>query len=173
VTTSVTISPQARIVALVGVLLIVLGGSAFYVMHRHTQPQTVTTPPAQQQTQHPTPTPRVHIVRPTVDPLFPTPLRNALEHNAIVVVGFYNPDAPVGSATITEAQAGAAAAHVGFLRVNLLDDAVAGPLTALLPAGQLLPNPGIVIYKRPGTILYRSDGYLDRAAVVEAVQGSR
>jgi hypothetical protein len=171
VTTSVTISPQARIVALVGVLLIALGGSAFYVMHGHAQPQTVTTPPAQQPAQHPTP--RVHIVRPTVDPLFPTPLRNALEHNAIVVVGFYNPRAPVGSATIAEAQAGAAAAHVGFLRVNLLDDAVAGPLTALLPAGQLLPNPGIVIYGRPGTLLYRSDGYLDHAAVVEAVRGSK
>ena len=168
--TSVTISPQARIVALVGVLLIALGGSAFFLLRGHSQPQiTITTPPTQQPE---TPTP-VHVVRPTVDPLLPTPLRAALQAHPIVVVGFYNPASPVTMRTISEAEAGAATARVGFLRVNLLDDAVAGPLTALLPAGQLLPNPGIVIYGRPGTLLYRSDGYLDRAAVVEAVRGSK
>ena len=32
----------------------------------------------------------------------------------------------------------------------MLNDAVAGPLTALLPTGELLPNPGFAIYRRPG-----------------------
>ena len=166
--TSVTISPQARIVALVGVLVIALGGSAFFVMRGHTHSATTTPLPAQ-----PTPTTPVHVVPPKVDPLLPTPLRNALERYPVVVVGFYNPNSPVTGHTITEARAGAAATHVGFLAVNVLNDAVAGPLTALLPSGQLLPNPGIAIFGRPGKLLYRSDGYLDRAGVLQAVRDSR
>ena len=167
--TSVTISPQARIVALVGVLLIALGGSALFVMRGHTPATPATTPPTQQ----PTPTTPVHVVPPKVDPLLPTPLRNALQRYPVVVVGFYNPNSPVTAHTITEAQAGAAAAHVGFLAVNVLNDAVAGPLTALLPSGQLLPNPGIAVFGRPGKLLYRNDGYLDRAGVMQAVRESR
>ena len=172
---SVTLSPHMRIVALVGVLLIALGGSAFFVLHGHSKPVTpIATTPMQHPTTHPTtPPPRVHVVRPTVDRLLPTPLRNALKRDAFVVVGFYNPDYPVTRHTIAEARAGAAATHAGFVAVNLLNDSVAGRLTALLPSGQLLPNPGIAIYGRPGTLLYRADGYLNRAAVVEAVRGAR
>jgi hypothetical protein len=165
---TMTLSPQVKIVALVGVLLIALAGSAFFVMHGHAS-HNLTTPTTPQTTT----TPHVHVVQPTVDPLLPAPLRAVLEHNAVVVVAFYDPHSAVARATITEAEAGAATAHVGFLRVNLLDDPVAGTLTALLPSGQLLPNPGIIIYKRPGTVIYRTDGYLDRAGIVEAVRGSK
>jgi hypothetical protein len=110
---------------------------------------------------------------PAVDPLLPTSLRYALEHNEIVVVGFYNPRSHVSGRTITEARAGAASAHVGFLAVSLLNDTIAGRLTALLPSGQLLPNPGIAIYARPGTIVYRTDGFIERTAVVQAILGTR
>ena len=75
--------------------------------------------------------------------------------------------------TIAEVRAGAESTHVVFRPVNLLNDAVAGPLTALLPAGELLPNPGFVIYKRPGTLVYRSDGYLKAASVVQAIKDAR
>jgi hypothetical protein len=169
--TSVTISPHARIAALVGVLLIVLAGSAIYLLHGHSTPAAVTTPPA-----HHDPTPptkRVHIVPPRIDPLLPAPLRSALERHRFVVVGFYNPHSPVTRRTIAQARAGAADSHVPFVAVNLLNDKVAGPLTALLPAGELLPNPGVAIYERSGTILYRSDSYLREAEVVEAVRESR
>ena len=166
---STTISPQARIVALVGVLLIALGGSAFFVLRGHHTQTASTTPPAH----HPKPSQHVHVVRPNVNPLLPTPLRNALERHPIVVAAFFYPHSPAGGRTIMEARAGAVAANAGFISVNLLDDSVAGPLTALLPAGQILPNPGFVIVSRPGTIVYRSDGYIARALVAQAVKDSR
>ncbi|HVC87691.1 MAG TPA: hypothetical protein VNC40_09730 [Gaiellaceae bacterium] len=167
---STTISPQVRIVSLVGILVIALAGSAFFVLHRHSStPTTPTTPAAPQST----PSNPVHVVPPTVDPLLPAPLRSALERYPVVVAGFYNPDSPVDSRTIEEARAGAATAHAGFVSVNVLNDAVAGPLTALLPSGQILPNPGFIVYTRPGKIAYRSDGYLDRAGVAQAVKDSR
>ena len=165
-----TISPYARIGALLGVLLTVLAGSAFYLFHSHSHPATVITPTVHH---HPKPPAPVHVVRPTVNPLYPAPVRNALERYPLVVVAFYNANAPVGGLTIAEARAGAAAAHVGFVSVNLLDDSVAGPLTALLPSGELLPNPGFLIYGRPGKIVYRSDGYLNRTSVAQAVQDAK
>lgn len=165
-----TISPQARIAALVGVLLLALAGSAFVLLNGSTHPSTSSTPPAHHQNP---PSTVVQVVPPTVNQLLPTPVRTALEHYPIVVVGFYNPHAPTTNRTVTEARAGAADTHVGFVAVNLLDNAVAGPLTALLPAGQLLPNPGIAIYERSGTILRRYDGYLPEAGVAQAVRESR
>jgi hypothetical protein len=89
------------------------------------------------------------------------------------MAGFFNPHSPVDRLTLDEARAGAVAMHIPFVAVNLLDDSVAGPLTALLPAGQILPNPGFAIYRRPGTLVYRSDGYLPRAAVAQAVKDTR
>jgi len=167
---STTISAHARIGALLGVLLTVLAGSAIYFLHAHSQRATVTPPAVQPR---PTPTKPVQVVRPTVNPLLPTSIRIALEHYPLVVAGFYNPHSPVEKRTLAEVRAGAAAVHAPFRAVNLLDDAVAGPLTALLPSGQLLPNPGFVIYRRPGTVVYRSSGYLSSASVSQAVREAR
>ncbi len=164
-----TISPHVRIGALVGVLLTVLTGAALFIMHGNSQPTTVAPPVVHH---HPAPPKHLHVVRPTVDPLLPAPLRTALLRYPLVVVGFSVPNSPVGKLTVEETRAGAAAAHVAFVSVDLLDDSVAGPLTALLPAGQLLPNPGFAIYLRDGTFAYRSYGYLSSAGVTQAIKAS-
>jgi hypothetical protein len=169
---STTISLHARIGALIGVLLTALAGSAIYLLHGHSQPASVT-PPTPAVHHQPTPSKPVHVVRPTVNPLLPAPVHTALDQYPLVVVAFYNPHSPVDRLTIEEARAGAAATHVPFVQVDLLDDSVAGPLTALLPSGELLPNPGFAIYRRPGTLVYRSDGYLNRTGVAQAVKDAR
>lgn len=177
---STQISPQMRIVALAGVLLIALAGSAL-VLLRHAKPGPVTVPqtartnaPAKSASSHRTSAPvRVKVVRPAVNPLLPGKLRAALARNPLVVVGFYDPQTRENSLVLAEARAGAAGAHAGFVAVNLLDDRVAGRLTALLPAGQLLPAPGILVYRRSGKVVYRFDGYLDRAAIAQAVDNAR
>jgi hypothetical protein len=168
--TTTTISPHARIGALLGVLLTVLAGAAIFFLHGHSKPAAVTPPTVQPQPTHSKP---VHVARPVVNPLFPAPIRSALEYSPLVVAAFYNPHSPVDMLTIAEARAAAASSHVLFRPVNLLNDAVAGPLTALLPAGELLPNPGFVIYRRPGILIYRSDGYLNAAGVVQAIKDAR
>lgn len=171
------ISPQIKLAALVGVLLIVLAGSALVVL-RHTAPGGPTasagrhsapavTPP------HHSSAPVVKVVQPTVDPLLPAPLRTSLERHRVVVVAFYDPQVKVDLLALAEARAGALGGGVGFRGVNLLQDSVAGRLTALLPAGTLLPAPGILVYNRAGKVLYRYDGYLDRAAIAQAVENVR
>lgn len=178
------ISPQMRIVALAGVLLIVLAGGGLMLMRHRSQPGTVVVPPAQhvstpsKSPSHPSPAATakqrvVKIVRPAVDPVLPAKLRAALERQRVVLVATFDPQVKVDSLAVAEARAGAAAAHAGFVTVSLLDDAVAGRLTATMPAGELLPSPGILVYKRPGTVVFRYDGYLDRAAVAQAIAVSK
>jgi hypothetical protein len=45
---------------------------------------------------------------------------------------------------------------------------VAGILTALLPGGGLLPDPGVLVYRAPGDLAIRLDGFADRDAVAQA-----
>lgn len=166
-----TISPHVRIGVLIGLLVTVLAGGAWYFLLRgNAQQQTVTTPVIIHHKPQPKP---VHVVKPTVNPLLPAGVHSALAHYPLVVVGTYNPKDPVELLTITEARAGAAAAHVPFVAVDLLDNKIAGPLTSLLTEGELLPSPGFLIYKRPGTVVYRSDGYLNRTSVAQAVKDAR
>lgn len=218
---NLTISPQIRILAIVGLALAVVGGGASLLLGRsspsassppapHRAATTPATTPAATTPARPgphtktaptgthskttptgthtkTPSKTAHPstshakaahAKPThpkparhgnlVDARLPAPLQWALSQHRIVVVSFYNPQANVDAISVAEAHAGASAANVGYLLVNVLDDKVAGLLTALLPAGTMLPDPGILIYRAPGTLVYRFDGFLDRDAVAQA-----
>jgi hypothetical protein len=98
----------------------------------------------------------------------PPPLQWELAHHKVVVVSFYNPNDSVDAISVAEAHAGAVSAGAGFLLVNVLNDKVAGILTALLPNGGLLPQPGVLIYRAPGNITTRLDGFADRDSISQA-----
>lgn len=166
-----------RLIALVGVLLIALAGSALVLIPRAKEgvvslpsKPTVTTPT--HPGSHPT-TPPPKVVTPTVDPQLPVALRVALARHAVVVVGTYDPEVRHDQVVLDEARAGAIAGRAGFVAVNLLDDKVAGLLTGKLASGELLPTPGVLIYRRPGKLVFRVDGYLDRAAITQAALNSK
>jgi hypothetical protein len=208
-----TISPQIRIVALVGVILVLVAAGGSMVLrrsgspadtsatkvtvHRHatathkTTSVTVkkhgSTTKAVVRTSHTTKHARhavakskttvVHTKKHTavvhrgnlVYSDLPAPLQWQLARHHIVVVSIYSADSNVDSISVAEAHAGATQAGAGFLLVNVLDNSLAGPLTALLPGGGLLPDPGILIYRSPGNIAFRIDGFADRDAVAQAV----
>jgi hypothetical protein len=204
---NLTVSPQIKILALVGLLaavglaasMLVLGGSS-----KKTATPPVTTPavhvPAKPHTTHvqaPTKhTAKKHRAVPaTTKPAtkthattthhkakakpkgfhgnkvyaqLPPALQWQLAHHKVVVVSFYNPSSEVDAISVAEAHAGATDAGAGFLLVSVLDDKVAGILTALLPGGGLLPDPGVFVYRAPGNVALRLDGFADRAAVAQA-----
>ena len=85
-----------------------------------------------------------------------------------MVVSVYNSRSDVDSISVAEAHQGAVDAKVGFFLVDVLDNRVAGLLTALLPGGGLLPDPGVLVYRAPGDIVLRLDGFHDRASVTQA-----
>lgn len=95
----------------------------------------------------------------------PLVLAAALRQNPIVVVSVFDPEAATDAVSYAEARAGAADAHAGFLGVSVLDETVAAPLTALVPGGGLLPLPGVLIFRRPSTLVELVDGFADRGSV--------
>lgn len=97
----------------------------------------------------------------------PMPLAKALRKHRVVVVSLFDPESRTDAISFAEARAGAKAAGAGFLGVSVLNDSVAGTLTAALPGGGLLPVPGLLIYRRPGTLVERIDGFADRDAVAQ------
>jgi hypothetical protein len=196
---NLTLSPQIKILALVGLLaavglaasMFVLGGSskktttvaAHTPANTHAPVRHVTKPRtavhAHVPTKHATKThaaapAKAHKANPAGfhgNPVYaqlPKPLQWQLAHHKVVVVSFYNPSSNVDAISVAEAHAGATDAGAGFLLVSVLDNRIAGILTALLPGGGLLPDPGVIIYRAPGDIALRLDGFADRASVAQA-----
>jgi hypothetical protein len=195
-----TISPQVRILAVVGLLAAVGLGASLLVFGRgssktaepaattHATPRSSTTAtprthstPAKtaQPAKHATKThvasrPHAKKTKPAgfrgnrVYANLPRPLQWELAHHKVVVVSLYNPSSDVDAISVAEAHAGAIDAGAGFLLVSVLDNKVAGILTALLPGGGLLPDPGVLVYRAPGDVAIRLDGFADRASVAQA-----
>lgn len=119
-------------------------------------------------TPHPQPHPKPKPAPVVAANGLPTILNDALHRHRVVVVSVFDPQSQTDAVSYAEARAGAGDVHVaGFLGVSVLDDTVAGPLTAALPGGGLLPVPGVLIYRRPGTLIERIDGFADRASIAQ------
>jgi len=204
---NLTISPQIKILALVGLLAAVgLAASMFVLGGPTTKTETAAASTAAAPARTPVKTrktvpvtkPRTVVhkhapARPVTKPVtkthhhakaakhkpagfrgnpvyaqLPQPLQWQLAHHKVVVVSFYNPSSDVDAISVAEAHAGATAAGAGFLLVSVLDNKVAGILTGLLPDGGLLPDPGVFIYRAPGDVALRLDGFADRDTVAQA-----
>jgi hypothetical protein len=200
-----TISPQIKILVVVGALAAVgLGASLFLFGHgsskttnRAATTHAASTPTTTTARTHSSPVktaapvfkhatkthavPRAHAkkAKPAVFrgnrvyATLPQPLQWQLAHHKIVVVSFYNPSSDVDAISVAEAHAGALDAGAGFLLVSVLDNKVAGILTALLPGGGLLPDPGVLIYRAPGNVAIRLDGFADRDSVAQAAANAK
>jgi hypothetical protein len=209
-----TLSPQIKIVALVGLLAtLALGGGMLFLgrsqsssgsaapstplKHYHRVTTTAATPTSKHAGRHavaskPAAKPAVKTAKPatkpvvkTAAPATPTPVHSStpavaanglptaldvlLHTHRIVVVSLYDPEAPADAIAFAEARAGAADASAGFLGVNVLDERISAPLTALVGGGTVLPDPGILVFRRPGTLMNRITGFADRGAVAQLV----
>jgi hypothetical protein len=102
----------------------------------------------------------------------PTTIDQALESHRIVVVALFDAQSATDAISFNEAKVGAADAGVGFVGINLLDSPLAAALTSALPGGGLLPAPGVLIYRRPGILVQRLDGFTDKDVVAQAAAAS-
>jgi hypothetical protein len=99
----------------------------------------------------------------------PLPLARALGQHRIVVISLFNPYSQVDGISFAEARAGAQLAGVGFVSLNVLSQAQVGKLTEQLG---LLPNPGLLIYVAPSTLVARISGFADKETVAQAAQNA-
>jgi hypothetical protein len=118
--------------------------------------------------------PAVHVHKPPPRPAaelaalaagLPASLAHALGQHTVVVVELFDPQSETDGIAFAEAQAGANAAHVGFLPISVLGTDVS-KLTQKF--GQVLPDPGLLVYTRPATLAVRIDGFVDKDTVAQA-----
>jgi len=89
----------------------------------------------------------------------------ALRTHDVVVVSLFDPQARVDQISLAEASAGAKAARAGFVPLDVLRQGQAGPLVRQLG---VLPDPAVLVYRRPGDLVARFDGFADRDTVAQA-----
>jgi len=102
----------------------------------------------------------------------PAVIDEAFRSHRIVVVSVFDPQSATDAISYAEAKAGASDARVGFVGISLLDSPLSSALTSAMPGGGLLPAPGVLIYRRPGTLVQRIDGFTDRDVVAQAAAAS-
>lgn len=96
----------------------------------------------------------------------PARLAWALGQSPVVVVEITDPQSEVDGIALAEAQAGAQRAGAAFVPLSVLSQADIGALTEQI--GQVLPDPGLLVYTRPARLATRLDGFVDRDTVAQA-----
>ena len=99
----------------------------------------------------------------------PAALAAALSKNQVVVVSLYAPKVELDNMAMREAQAGAAAAGVGFVALNVLKERQSRPLTKQLG---VLEDPAVLVYRRPSELVIRFSGFADKQTVFQAARNA-
>jgi hypothetical protein len=179
---TLTISPQMRVVAALGGFA-ALGLAAFMLtlgrpsgaseasvapikpLHPVRKPGTQAKPQAKPKVTPAKPkkaAPKPVVLLPGLAP----EVAAALRRHEVVVVSLFDPHARVDQISLAEASAGAKTAHAGFVPLDVLRQGQGGPLVRQLG---VLPDPAVLVYRRPGDLVARFDGFADRDTVAQAV----
>jgi hypothetical protein len=99
----------------------------------------------------------------------PGTLAASLARNRVVVVALYAPKVQLDDMALAEAKAGAGAAGTGFLAINILDESQTRPLTKELG---VLEDPAVLVFRRPGELVTRFSGFVDKQTVFQAARNA-
>jgi hypothetical protein len=103
-------------------------------------------------------------------PGLPGSVALALKTNPFVVVALYVAGDSIDMTANSEAQAGAELARVPYVPINVGEESQIGDLASRLPS---LMVPSVVVIARGGRVATQLEGYIDRQAVAEAIDGLR
>ena len=179
---------RLRVYALVGVCVLAVGGGAFVMLGNGSTSSAASDPQIKPfhhvkkvGTKKPLAPPKVALTakakapkrRPAVIAGVPTPLADALNRHGVVVVALVAPSSQVDQLTLGEAKAGAAAAHAGFVTIDVSNNAQVAALSALVgssvdPQNRLLDAPAVLVFQRPQTLFVRLNGYSDADTIQQA-----
>lgn len=170
---STTISPPIRILALVGALVVVALGILLFTHSRSSSNAPTLAPPSHPRTTtRPAPAPAKPAVRSVVLlPGLPAQVAKALRHSKVVVVSLYTSGGRGDRAALVEARQGARAVHAGFAAVNVVNESTAKRMSSF--AGSTTAPPAVLVVERPGRIVNRFDGFVDRQIVAQAALNAR
>lgn len=164
---NLSVSPPIRILAVLGGLLAVAAGLFAFMQRPSESPPAAPAAVGKPAPVASKPTPAPAPVQPAVklDSGLPPALAAALTQEKVVVVSLYVPGARVDELATAEARAGAELGGAGFLALNVLDEASAGPL---LDKVGVLDDPSLLVFTRPGVVAVQIAGFADRETVAQA-----
>jgi hypothetical protein len=191
--TDMSSSPRLSVVAPVAGLCVLALGAGFFFMSRGQESsqaatglstqqlvqraaakrKTVSTKKAAVKTTAPKrsvkPKPKPARIDRTLNAGLPSTISSAFWGRKVVVVALHAPDVPLDQMAVAEARAGASAAGVGFVALNVLHESQARPLTKLLG---VLEDPAVLVFRRPGDLFLRLSGYADQQTVAQAARNA-
>jgi hypothetical protein len=167
---------QLRLVVMLGLLVLCAGGYFFVLAGHKSQSSTTTSTPTR--TTHATTTPAPTKAHPhaasrvaiAASHGLPLAVAQALNKHSIVVVSLTAPHSDVDQMAGAEAQAGAHAAKVGYVNIDVYHQ---GPGSAVLRKLGVVDTPDVLVVKRPYNIFHEFKGFVDRDVVQQAVADAR
>ena len=99
----------------------------------------------------------------------PTALAAALTKNKVVVVSLFAPKVELDATAMREARAGAAAAGVGFVALDVLNEGQSRALTKMLG---VLDDPSVLVFRRPSELVVHFSGFADMQTVLQAARNA-
>ncbi|HSC91389.1 MAG TPA: hypothetical protein VLB86_07035 [Gaiellaceae bacterium] len=187
-----SLSPQMRVVALVGLLAALALGAGMLLLTRaqatagadDLSPAELTRAlaPAKPKPSAaaPTETARAPVAsarkpEPKTKPLVaangvPTAIVEALRRSPAVVVSLTARGAEIDDVTLAEAEAAAAAAGVPYVKIDVLRPELGRAIARTL--GVVEP-PATLVYRRPSALYVQLDGYADRDTIAQAAENAK
>lgn len=104
-----------------------------------------------------------------LNPGLPAALNRALTARPVAVVSLVTPDASLDEMAAKEAAAGASAAGASFVTVDVGKERQARPFAVMLG---VLDAPTVLVFKRPGELFVRLDGFADLDTVAQAADNA-
>jgi hypothetical protein len=99
----------------------------------------------------------------------PPALSRALTSRPVAVVSLVTPEAGLDAMAVKEAAAGARAADASFVTVDVSKERQARPFAVMLG---VLEAPTVLVFKRPGELFVRLDGFADLDMVAQAADNA-
>ena len=186
-----SISPQMRVVALVGLLAAVAlaGGMLFLTRSQAASPSSdlsaselsqalrPVTKPKAAPAAPPTRTPAAAKPTPLAKPRplvtkhgVPTAIVAALRRSPAAVVALTARGSRIDEMTLAEAKAGARAAGVPYVEIDVLNAQLG---RAIARTFGVVEPPATLIYQRPTALFLKLDGYADSATIAQAAENAK
>jgi hypothetical protein len=167
-----TLSTPIKIVALAGLALVLGAAGILFLFSSNAKAPAATAPKTQAPTVrvvqvHTTKVVHHAPAKPklTLDQNLPSPVLHALQNSREVVAFVYSPASATDRALLVEAKAGAKLAGVGFVALNVQQEAIAEAVYGWATSTE---DPATFVVHRPGTITFSLAGTIDRDAVAQA-----
>jgi hypothetical protein len=170
-----TLSTPVKVIALAGLALILgMGGVVLLLGHKHPAKAPSQTP-APVQVIKVTPTTTHHVSRPVkpklrLDPSLPAAVHAKLVLSREVVAFVYTGASARDRAQLSEVRAGAHAARVPFVALDVSNEQVASSVFPWLSSSA---DPQTVVVRRPGKVSFQLAGLTDRQTVAQAALDAR